>query len=172
MKKNNIILIVIILCVLLLASIFLLFRLRERRHVISLHATNPHMDQEKKVDPNNKKVTGKFSESAYAQICWEVAPVDPISDEAKLALYGIAIRKERQTDGSINVFLRPDSPRYPWKEMTVQNGYSLYFCDKTDDDEEIGMTDTDVNSNGDDFPLLVDPQGNIVPGQQVPSPFQ
>ncbi len=55
-----------------------------------------------------------------------------------------------------------------WKTIHVNPGYTLYFCDYTDDDEEIGMTDTDITSNKDDFPVLVDSKGIIVPEQNLP----
>ncbi len=128
----------------------------------------PHMDQEKKVDSSNGKKEGKFSESKYAPTCWEIAPVDPISNEAKLAMYGIMMKKEKKTDGSIIVSLKPNDAQYTWKEIIVKPAFTLYFCDRTDDDEEMGMSDTDIRSNGDDYPILVDPQGNIVPGQNLP----
>lgn len=131
------------------------------------YVTNPHMNQENNLDKTNHKTSGKFSESEYAPVCWEVAPQDP-STNAQTALFGIAMKKQKNSDGSFDVGLRPDSSEYTWKTIHVQTGFTLYFCDYTDDDEEIGMTDKDITSNKDDFPVLVDSQGNIVPGQNLP----
>ena len=128
---------------------------------------NPHMDQENKIDKSNHKTSGKFSESEYVPVCWEIAPHDPNQD-AQTALFGIAMKKIENSDGSYDVALRPNSGEYPWKKFHVLQKYTLYFCDYTDDDEEIGMTDLDITSNKDDFPILVDPKGIIVPGQNLP----
>lgn len=167
MKK---IILFVFIVIFLIAGIVFIVKLKTIMSMMGVKATTSRFhDPEKKIDRSNNRTAGKFKGSKYEPIAYEIAPVKQISSEAKIALFGIAIKRNYLSDGSVEVLLRPNNPQYPWKKFVIKPGYTLYFTDTTDDDEENGLTDTDANSNGDDFPILVDPQGNIAPGQNLPN---
>jgi len=95
--------------------------------------------------------------SPMEKFAFEVAPT--LTDDAKKAITGFAIKSQKLADGSVQVTFVPKDSGDQSQQYTVKPGNKLYFIEMTPVDDK---TDTDRDANyRDDYGIIVDARGTI-----------